>query len=253
MPRTATPTEPVEKLLEWGCARNVPVELQYETSDGVVVTGRARLVDVTERRVMTDRPLYMNDAAPAPVGARITVHMSLRGARLQFESVIEETGCLVRFDRNRRIAGIALRKPSLLEPSQRRMNLRISVLGYDPVNVNLVRPHRDHPYACATDAPVLAAWLLDLSVGGVSALLDRSILASVTPGERFFLSFCLPTVEDPFFFLSAVCHKRLIDASDSLRLGLRFLPWPGISNASEKRRISRFINAHERRMLRRRR
>ena len=138
---------------------------------------------------------------------------------------------------------------AVIADSQRRTCVRVSLMGYDPVSIEMVRPHRDFPNACSVDGERFAAWLLDLSVGGVSVLADHRVFAQVRRGERFFLAFVLPGEDDEFYMLGSVRHSRIVASSDSLRVGLVFVPWRGNAYASEQRRLSRFVAAHQRRML----
>ncbi|MGB2985582.1 MAG: hypothetical protein WBE26_06835 [Phycisphaerae bacterium] len=252
MHKADTSSEAVERLIGAGCARNVPVELHYETAGGAIVMGRVRLLELTERQFLADRPLYSNDDAQIPTGAAISVHVLLDGVRYQFDSAIEESKRLVRLNARQRVPGIALRRPAVMAESQRRSHLRISMATYDPINIDLVRPDPTFPDACSIDAELVAAWMLDLSVGGVSVLVDHRILNRVQQTERFFLTFALPSVDDEFYMLGSHRHSRVVEASDSLRIGLSFRPWRDRQFTHDQRRLSRFIAEHERSMLRRR-
>ncbi len=252
MLRAKAPSSTVEEIIGEGCARNIPAELQYEDPDGAIVTGRVRLLELTKDHVLVDSPAYLKDDGCIPTGAPITVHMLLSKSRYQFESVIEDADQAVRLNARQTVPGIALRRPADISNSQRRTNLRIMMLGYDPINVNLVRPDPDVSEACSIDARVIAAWMTDLSVRGVSVIVDRRVLASAPRGQCFFLSFALPSVMDEFHMLGSVRHGRVVRPSGFLRIGISLRPWRDRMFKHDQRRISRFINEHERRMLRRR-
>lgn len=243
----------VEEIIGEGCARNIPAELQYEDRDGAIITGRVRLLELTERHVLADSPAYLKDDGQIPTGAAITVHVLLNKSRYQFESVIEDADLTVRLNARQTVPGIALCRPADVLDSQRRTNLRITMLGYDPINVDLIRPHPDVPEACSIDARILAGWMVDLSVRGISVLVDHRVLPSARRGQCFFLSFALPSVADEFLMLGSVRHGRIIRASGSLRIGISLRPWRDRMFKHDQRRISLFIAEHERRMLRRRR
>jgi len=242
----------VEQLIGAGCARNVPAELLYEDRDGTVVAGRVRLLELTSRQILADRPAYLESDGTIPVGAPITVHVTLGGARHQFESLIEEGNRTVQLNSRQTIPGIAMRKPAVVTESQRRAHLRISVVAYDPISVTLARPHPDFADACPADASIITGWLVDLSVGGISVLVDRGVLESARLTEQFFLTFALPAVESEFNMLGSVRHCRVVRSSNSLRLGIGLRPWRGPAFRHDQRRISRFVTEHERRLLRRR-
>ncbi len=242
----------VERIVGAACERNAPAELHYELRDGALVTARVRLLELRGNRILADRPILLGNDSGIPAGVAITVHVSLRGSRYQFESVIEEEDVKVPLNRRQMVPGIALRRPTKAIQSQRRSHIRVSLVGYDPINVHLVSPHPDVPGACAIDAEVVTGWLVDLSGGGLSVVVDNRAFGFIRCGEVFFVTFALPSVLEDFCVLGSVRHTRHITSSDSLRLGIGFRPWGGRRLTHDQRRICRFVTAHERRMLRRR-
>ena len=242
----------VDDLLRAGCARNVPAELHYEPANGALVAARVRLLELTKHHILADRPLLVGGEQTIPVGKSISVHVSVRGTRYKFPSAIESDRRRVRLNARQLVPGIALRRPATMSESQRRSHLRVSLASIEPINVDLARPHETSIDACSVDAGQISAWLLDLSVGGASLLVDRRVLDKVTAGERFHISFELPCMEIPFCMFATVRHSRTVERSDSLRIGVLFKPWPGSSFAMDQSRISQFVAAYERRMLRRR-
>ncbi len=251
MLRAKASSEAVEELIGLGCARNAPAELQYEDEDGTILTGRVRLLGTSEHHILADRPAYLDSDSGIPAGAEITVHVKINGSRYQFPSVIEESARIVRLNARQMVPGIAMRKPAVIMESQRRGHLRISMVAYDPIDVYLVRPHSELPDTCSVDAQVIPGWITDLSVGGVSVLVDRGVLQVADATGRFYLTFVLPGVTDEFNMLGSVRHCRVVPSSDSLRIGLDFRPWIRWQFTRDQQRISRFVTEHERRLLRR--
>jgi len=252
MQPTDTSSETVERLIRAGCARNVPAEIHYEHRNGSIITGRARLLELTECQILADRPKYLDRGGSIPAGASVTVHVSLGGSRYQFDSVIEETNRSISLGGRKKVRGIALSKPTGLADSQRRARLRISMVGYDPITVELVRPHPDVSNACPVGAEIIEGRMHDLSVGGLAVLVDHRVPGAVHRGDHFFLTFALPSVAEEFYILGSVCHSRVVEASGSLRMGLSFRPWCGRRFIHDQRRLSLFVVEHERRLLRRR-
>ncbi len=235
------------------CARNAPAELHHEDERGALTTARVRLLVLEDEQILTDRPISLDGEARIPIDAPITVHLSIDGVRYRFDSAIDRGRCPVPLNRHQSVSGISLRKPASLTESQRRANLRISMVGYDPISADMVRPCSDVPDACPIDAELIAGWLIDLSVGGALILVDQQRLDSAARGDRFFITFRLPSVAEPFHLLGSVRHIRLVEFSESLRLGISFRPWCGVRLRLDQRRLSRFVARHERHMLRRRR
>ncbi len=250
---TEKPARGVEQVLGAACARNLPAELHFEAQGGFLVTARVRMLELAKRQILCDRPSYTTEEGEIPPGEAVTVHLAMHGSWYQFDTVIEKRNGAVRLNARQTVPGIALKRPLVLTESQRRTHLRVSMLGYDPINVDMVRHHPELTDATPVDAKLIPAWLVDLSVGGISVLVDRQVLPSADASERFFVCFELPLVAEDFIMLTSVRHGRVIESSESLRLGLRFCPWRHNDFTRDQQRLARFIAQHERRLLRRRR
>lgn len=252
MLRKCRPSKAVGELIGEACARNVPAELHFEDDIGELIIGRVRLLEMTDGQVLADRPMILDDDGAIPDGSTVTVHFTLNGSRYQFESLLEESGLTVLLNAHQRVSGISLRQPFVITDSQRRSNLRVSVLGYDPISIMLVDPHPSFPDACPIDARLIAGWIVDMSVGGASVLVHQDAFSRGSSGQRFYLNFMLPAVEHEFSMLGVVRYSRRVESSESVRLGIKFLPWRGRFFQRDQQRISRFVAAHERRLLKRR-
>lgn len=244
--------ETTEQLIETACAHGTPAELHYEPSTGTVIIGRVRLLEVVEDQVLADRPTYPGGKGDIPEGVALTVHLYLNGQRLQFESVLEVAKRTVTLNAQQQVAGIALLRPTVIVDSQRRSSLRVSLLGYDTINVFLARPHTEIPDACDIDTQVITGQVVDISSGGMSILVEQDVARLTQSGGRFFLSFALPTVEEEFQMFGLIRHSREVKRSDSLRVGVAFRPWRGQVFRRDRQRITRFVTEQDRRMLKRR-
>lgn len=253
MPELRETSNAADSLLTLGCHRNVAAELQYEADDRNVATGRVRLLALTPRHVLTDAPVYFDGDDMIPCGAAITVYVVLNGQRFEFASVIEEDSCQVRLNARQTVPGLALSRPAVLRESQRRGHFRVSLVGYDPINVDLGRAVPAVPDACSLAEGLARGWLSDLSLGGASVIVDRRAIGTVSSGDHYYVSFCLPDVPGCFNLLGSVRHTRMVSNSESQRIGFSFLPWNVRSLESDQKRLARFIAEHERRLLRRRR
>ena len=243
----------VEKLLTAACDRRLPAELRYQDGDGMIIIGRVRLLGHLGEDILADRPQYLDDDGTIPARCPITMHLTLGGSRYQFDTSIVDEHRTIRLNDRQTLPGIALRKPRVVSGSQRRTFLRVSLAGYDPINVDLATPHGEFDDACALDAQRASGWIADLSVGGMSVVADRRVLRGVQPGGRLFLSFGLPGVNGEFNMLGSVRHLRELPNKDGVRVAICFCPWNGNSLSRDQRRLGRFIAEHERRLLRRRR
>ena len=240
------------ELIGKACARNVPAELHVEDTAGNLTIGRVRLLEMTNGLVLADRPMILDGDSAIPDGSTLTVHFALNGSRYQFESLLEASGLTVLLNAHQRVSGISLRQPFVVTDSQRRSNLRVSVLGYDPISIMLIEPHPEITDACPIDAHIIAGWIVDVCGGGASVLLQQDALPKDKSGQRFYLNFMLPAVEHEFSMLGVVRNVRRVERSESIRLGIKFRPWRGRIYQRDLQRITRFVTAHERQLLKRR-
>lgn len=253
MADTNIATEPVEQFLESACARQAAAELHFERGDGVLVIARARLLLFSDNELLADRPVYSDHGSKIPLGRPLKVHVAIRGSRYEFESAIE-----LEFRSGPRHTpwigpGIVLRKPKEVVPSQRRANVRVSVLGCDPIRVISAKPFPSRAAACSLEGPVYHGWMVDVSAGGLSIVVDRQMGRLIRRGDRLYVTFCLPDLEGEFNVLGSVRHLREVAEGESIRLAMAFRSWPGGRLRFDQQRIARFVAERERSMLRRRR
>ncbi len=253
MPGSRTSSTAAERLLELACARNLPAQVHYERVDGTVVTCRVRLLQLTDERILADMPHYLDRGDRIADGSPVTVHVLLGGSRYQFSSNLERTGIPVRLNERQVIRGTALSKPRVLTDSQRRAFLRIRLVSYDPVRVDLARPHPELPEACVLDQHPATGSIVDLSVGGVAVLVDDKQLRSVRPGEPFYLTFTLPDVDYEFLMFGSLRQVRTVESSGAQRLAFAFRPWVPSRFQRDQDTLAKFVAQHQRRLLRRRR
>lgn len=242
----------VEPIISAACECRLPAELHCIDHDGVVITGCVRILDYTSDLILADQPLYLADDGTIPIGRSITVDMSLHGERYQFETVIMEENREIRVNDSQTQAGIALRMPIVIAKSQRRSHLRVLTVGYDPISVDIAVPDSETAGACKLDAPRINGWMVDLSAGGLSVVVDQRVFPSACRGDRYYLTFRLPGLTREFNMLGSVRHSRPVKSGASLRVALSFCRWGIGHTRSEQRRVARFVANHELRMLRRR-
>lgn len=247
---TATVGSDLDELLAEACDRNAPAEIAFAHRVGPPLIARVRLLELSDEFIRADRPTKNRHSEDIPAGRPITVHVSLRGARYQFDSVILEEKTWIQLNSEHRIPGIVLRRPNEIVRSERRFWYRVSLAGIAPIQIELARAHPEYLDACLLEPGVFGGRMLNLSGGGMAVLIDRRDLGTAKHNERYFLSFSLPGVEEPCYQLAEVRHVQHIESSDSIRLAFAFLRWGGRNLASEQRVLCRFIVEQQRRLLR---
>lgn len=240
----------LDELLAEACERNASAEICFEHRDGPPLIARVRLLELSDEFIRADKPGKNDQGGHIPQGRPITVHVFIRGARYQFDSVIVDQSAWIQLNNERRVPGIVLRRPKEVLKSERRSSYRVSLAGIDPIQIELARGHPDIRDACLLSPGVFGGRILNLSVGGAAVLVDRRDLRTANRGERFFLGFSLPSVEEPCCQLGEVRHVMNIEASESIRLAFAFQQWGGRMYGREQNILSRFITEQQRRLLR---
>lgn len=240
----------LDELLAEACDRNAPAEICFAHRNGPPLIARFRLLELSDEFIRGDKPGKNDQDGHIPKGRPITVHLFIRGARYQFDSVIVEQNSWVQLNSEQRIPGIVLRRPKEISKSERRSSYRVSVAGIDPIQIELARAHPEIPDACLLAPGVIGGRLLNLSAGGAAVLVDRRDLRMPKLGDGFFLGFSLPGSDTPCCELGEVRHALNVEASDSVRLAFAFVKWGGQVFNHEQRVLSRFIMEQQRRLLR---
>ena len=243
----------VDQWLADACEGHAFAEIHFESPDGPVITRRVRLNRATATHLHAEASRLDRKRPEIPPGRPVTVHVSLRGARFQFRSVVEPPSGVARRRGPNSAQDILLRRPKALEESQRRAALRISVTGMDPIDVDVVPVHPDYPDACAVDASRVRTAMINLSASGVGVLSESDALDTSEDAPPYFLSFRLPDGEERLDMMAELRSARRVEASESWRVGFAFRAWSGRSFAADQRAITQFITEQERRLLRRRR
>lgn len=242
----------IDELLADARDRNVMLQLHYEDSSGSLVIGKTRIRALNERQILADAISLVDGNKRIPSGRPIWAHFTIRGNRLQFQTVIESERVPIAVLGRDRVLGVALRRPKGLAESQRRAHVRVSVAAGDAIGVYVVRPSPKTPNACEIDEAHPMGRILNVSAGGMTILLPSDGLHRSKANDRFFLTFAIPDVEGDFHLLGSLRHTRKVESSDSLRVSFAFKPWDGSVLRFEQRRIERFIVQREREQLRRR-
>lgn len=242
----------VEDILDDACARNTPAELHYESARGGYSISRVRLMGLTETQILADAPVGRPGDQPIPANKTITVHFEQNGVRRQFQSAIVACNLDVRLNNSKTVPGIALQKPQSTKESQRRNDFRQSLASCDPIAITIAPAASESPDSCLLDAPRAAGRLVQISSGGVGLIVQRRLLPELRSGMRFFLTFELPEVDEPFYMLAVCRHIREIQEGEVLRVGWAFTNWGFRPLPTDQQRIAKFVAAYQRRKLRRR-
>ncbi len=240
----------LDELLAEACDRNAPADICFAHRNGPPLIARVRLLELSDEFICVDKPGKNDQDGHIPQGRPVTIQVFIRGTRYQFDSVIVDQRAWIQLNNEQRIPGIVLRKPKEIARSGRRSSYRVSLAGIDPIQIELSRGHPDIRDACLLSPGVFGGRMLNLSADGVAVLVDCRDLQTAERGDRYFLGFSLPGVEERCCQLAEVRHVMNIDVSESIRLAFAFVQWGGRILSREQSILSRFITEQQRRLLR---
>lgn len=241
-------------VLESACARNAPLEIHALQADHQVAVFRSRAIhlDAAGERLLVDRPLAANGSARLTVGEAVSVYVQLEGRRLEFRTALLEPAVTVQLNAEMRIRGAAVRLPDAIREGQRREHFRLAIAG--ETLTALVSPCVAEALACDAKFPAVKCAVMNVSNGGLLITAPAALAEFLGPRQRLFT--LLPIeVDAKRVEINALCEVRhVMKLQERLtnRVGLAFVPWPGIDPAVMQRLLTRYIVDLERKMLRRR-
>ncbi len=239
------------EILREACARNAASDLQYEDRTGGLVSARARLISMDDDQVYLDQATSLGRPVRLQTNQKVTVYFLLNGRRYAFHTHAILPQCYLRLNAEQRVPGMALAAPNVITEQQRRGDFRISLAGYEKLDVLVHGGTLDGGGAARIDAPRYVGRILNVSAGGLGALFERCSKPRMRAGDLLFLSFSLPEMENSFAVASELRFIRAIHDGQSTVTGFKFMPWSLVPMPSYCREIARFIAAAQRRQLKR--
>jgi c-di-GMP-binding flagellar brake protein YcgR len=237
-------------ILRDACERNIPLDLQYRSSEDELFVARARMLAMDDHHIYLDEPQSIGRPVRFVSGLAVEAYILLKDVRYGFDTVVVETRRTIRLNDQKRVAGIVLRRPGSVRQRQRRNEFRVGLLreGPIPVDLHAALPDGTSPL----DAVRCSGTLLDLSPGGLAVRLDPAAARGIAVNDHLFLVFELPCAPPPLRFLGEVRQRREVADGDVVRLGVRFRPWPSSPEFRRSQtRLQRYAANMQRKRLRR--
>jgi c-di-GMP-binding flagellar brake protein YcgR len=216
-------------VLGEACKRRSMAEIEIDCSDGTKRFARARLLACDNESVMLDRPRHGDMPMEIGGGTSAVVHFLYDGERYEFRSRVDQEG-LMPCDGDV-VQGVTFDAPQEVQRQERRTDCRVSLAGCGEVTGYFRRlpPDGDSPFP---------ARLMNISAGGMAALVLDDVGHSVARGNQYLVEFQLPGVPRTFCFRTTLCHVRELKGGIIL-MGLKYLPE---TNAAEMRHAIRQIS-----------
>ncbi len=251
--RTAQASSVVRDMIDRACAHDTPAELHFADSSNEDHIARIRLIKLEDNEIYADAPLSADSKTSLSKHQAVTVHTMIEGSRYAFCTRVERVFTKVDLNAHKRITAITLALPNNIAQRQRRQFFRVSVAGHADIHVAFCATAGGQPDCCPIDAERFRGRMVNISAGGLCAIVPTSQRRRFRTGERLFVEFALPGIDEPLRLSVEVRHSRKVHENTDTLLGLRFrtdLAWPVKPLIQE---ITRFITNEERRHLRRRR
>lgn len=253
--RTDDAASAVRQAVDPACARQVFAELRWNSGHGG--DGDEPLRVRLDR--MVDDELHVNlipsiDRSRAPKeGQRATIRFFMDGYRYEFEAPVRNVVCRTGPRDVPVAAALILGLPGQVVRQPRRSSFRVSVAGHGDLRVVMCPAVPERADCCPIDACPVRGRIVNVSAGGLCAVVQVGPGSGIHPGQRLFAEFNLPEIDQPFRVLTEVRHVRSMHHGGGALLGLRFEN--GVDGPIDlaDRSISQFVAREEGRRLRRKR
>lgn len=248
--RTARPSSAVRETLDAACAHQLFAELRMD-DEAEALRVRFGRVEGDELHVQFAPSL---DVSKAPVeGQESIVQWLIEGDCCIFRSQVRGVLITPGAGGRPRATGLVLDVPDQISRQQRRSSFRVPLAAHDNIHMSISQAASGRTDCCPLDGYHVRGRMVNLSAGGLCAIIHVEHAAKLCAGQQLFIDFTLPDVEREFSLLAEVCHVRPAHHGGGVLVGLRFLsgvPWP-VEPLIQA--ITRFVTREERRRLQRKR
>lgn len=246
------------QILQEACDRNIPLELHYVNTnmsaqryEPDVLYAQTRLLGVDEKKIYLDSPQSIGKIVNLRVGWKVHAFFSIQKTLYSFDSLVTDLRQMVVLNREKTVVGMCLATPTTIRSGQRREDHRLSLLGQQPIKIEIHETNKDNPSACPIGAKRFHALGVNLSRGGIGTKMEGEERFLLRFGQWYFLSFLLPQDPEPFLFLVELRCIRDLEKTEARRFGFQFLRWPDPIRSRERQaRLGRILAAMERTSLR---
>lgn len=251
--RTTQASSVVRDMIDRACARDTPARLHFTDNSDEDHIARIRLIKLEDNEIYADAPLSADPKTSLSKRQPVIVHTRIEGSRYAFRTRVERVFTKVDLNAHKRITAITLALPNNITQQQRRQCFRVSVAGHADIHVAFCATVPGQPDCCPINAEQFRGRMVNISAGGLCVIVPMSQRRRFGAGERLFVEFALPEIDEPFQLSVEVRRTKKVHEDTDTLLGLRFktdLAWPARPLIQQ---ITRFIANEERRQLRRRR
>jgi len=210
------------------------------------------LIQLRDETIRIARPQCIGRDVVMRVDSRVTVYFPYCGEIMACEAKIVNSTVMFELNREKRIVGVEITRPTSLQKQQRRHDYRVTLARYD-VRVALheagLEPDAELAFSAPLQARRMRGRMTNVSAAGFGVLVPKSECVPFKLWDLFFSRFHLPNMEKPLLLPAQIRHARRIHDGESVQIGFRIAHQddPRIRNTFPL--LRRFINAEQRRQL----
>lgn len=217
-------------VLDAACDRNLPLEIFRSSGPGAPPAARGRLIRLENDGLIMEHARNREGEVELRRGQDVDAFFSFRDEIYGFRTSVAEPKIMSSLNGRTKVQAIRLRLPDRVEVTQRRARFRVSLASVKPrIPVKLLFEE-----VIPVDGGRWSDFeLIDASGLGVGVM-TKSVLDLKTLQDReCFLRLKTPGTEEAFVLKGRVRRAFAIEAADSVRLGVQFLPWPSKGELEE--------------------
>jgi c-di-GMP-binding flagellar brake protein YcgR len=243
---TSTQNDSVAKLLEDACDRNLPVEIHHHTVNDELIVARSRILDLDEEFVFLDSMQSIGKRVSFRKDKLLTVYFFVNGVRHAFQTRVVQSEQIIELNERKRVLGVSVTRPSRIDERQRREDFRVSLACTGPVPIDFHEQPSLESNQCPINAKRFKGVMVDVSRGGLAAIVDLSEHDLFKPGDLFFVTAILPYGIGETVLPVEVRQVRLVRDDSASRVGFRFPAWEPRVTQPHRQRVAKFVVSLER-------
>lgn len=228
------------------CSRGQAAEIHYWHRNEPRVA-RTQLIELGEEQIKISKPQCIGADVVIRVGTPITIYFPYAKDIFAFKSTILEPTTIFSLNRNKKIVGVAIERPTEIVRQQRRHDYRVSLAVYD-IRAWMHRLVEGDVRQAPINADRFEGRLTNISTSGFGIILPSNKCPRMKLWDHFMSRFSLPEQGD-FMLPVQLRHARRVHEGENIVMGFRFCDVDDPHVRRQSTRLSRFITSEQRRQL----
>lgn len=243
----------VNDVIDEADSRNLQLEMHHRTMNGHLTVAKSRILGVDGDAISIAEPQAIGKTFNLPSGRVVEVFMNFKGKTFAFKSKILKTRHIIQLNKEQRVRGMLISRPTAISERQKRSIYRVSLAMHSPAL--LVSMHEivsDTVLACPIDAKRHKASAVNASEEGLALRIEGVPYTRFKIGSTYCLTFRTPDHPHEFMLYAEVRHTRSILEGEATVIGMMFLPIPDRQAMQRKLQpFGQFLHAVQRSSIQR--